>query len=51
MAVMKVETDIASIKENLIGGGVILVIVYVKTFKSDRWRCDTSDSVCQDFQI
>ena len=34
MAVMKVETDIASIKENLIGGGVILVIVYVKTFKT-----------------
>jgi hypothetical protein len=31
---MKVETDIASIKENLIGGGVILVIVYVKTFKT-----------------
>ena len=29
---------------------MILVLMYVKTFKSDRRGCDTSTNVCQDIQ-
>jgi len=39
-AVMKVKTDIiANIPANLIGRAVILLIMYVKTFKSDVIVC------------
>ena len=47
MAAVKTDTDIIiiGIATSPIGRVVILVIMYVKTF---RTSCDSSDNVCQD---
>ena len=49
MAVLKVETDITSITTSPTGRAVILVIMYVKIFKTGNFNIRVNSCACELF--